>query len=472
MLVAPIGLDGDHGAVVAVALRAAHPAASDTAVLDAVADEVGLALDNAYLYGRAVTRAANLETVFRISQVVGSSLNVNVVLNRVLDVVQKIFNADAVALLTYDAARRMITSDMARGQVPPAVLDLEVRPGEDVPGYVFASGEPAVFRDLHEDMGGLPAAAAASGLRSLIAVPLLARGHSIGVLIAFSEDVAAFSDEDVSLLRTFASQAALAVDTARMYSREHTIAHRLQRSIRPERLPTFAGLETGTAYVPAAAPDAEIGGDFYDMMLSPDGRPFVFIGDVAGKGIEAATKTSMIRYSARALIAAGFSPSAILAELNRLVCATGEPSDIVTLWVGAIEPGERRVDWADGGHPPGLVRHGDGHTQLLGPTGPLLGAIPTAEYEQRSCVLADGDLIVLYTDGVTEARRGNKFFGEERLRESLAEGGSAQDVADRVLGDVRRFVRGDIRDDVAVLAVMLAEQNGTHGRGREGAGTL
>ena len=351
MLIASIGLEGDHGAVLAVALKTGEVGAGDMEVLDAVADEVGLALDNAYLYGRAVTRAANLETVFRISQVVGSSLNVNVVLNRVLDVVQKIFNADAVALMTYDPARRVITNDMARGQIPPVMLELEVRPGEDVPGYVFASGEPAVFRDLHADMGGLPAAAAESGLRSLIAVPLLARGHSIGVLIAFSEDVAAFSDEDVSLLRTFASQAALAVDTARMYSREHRIAHRLQQSIRPDQLPAFDGLDTGTAYVPAAAPDAEIGGDFYDMMLSPDGRTFVVIGDVAGKGIEAATKTSMIRYSVRALVAAGFSPSAILAELNRLVCATGESSDIVTLWVGAIET-ERRAPQLGRRRPP------------------------------------------------------------------------------------------------------------------------
>jgi GAF domain-containing protein/HAMP domain-containing protein len=471
MLLAPIGLDGDHGAVLAVALNDAAVGGSDSAVLDAVADEVGLALDNAYLYGRAVTRAANLETVFRISQVVGSSLNVNVVLNRVLDVVQKIFNADAVALMTYDPTRRVIKSDMARGLVPPSVLELEVRPGEDVPGYVFASGEPAVFRDIHEDMGGLPAAAAASGLRSLIAVPLLARGHSIGVLIAFSEDVAAFSDEDVSLLRTFASQAALAVDTARMYSREHRIADRLQTSIRPEQLPQFPGLETGTAYVPAAAPDAEIGGDFYDMMYAPDGRPFVVIGDVAGKGIEAATKTSMIRYSVRALVAAGFSPSAVLTELNRLVCTTGESSDIVTLWLGALETDTGCVVWADGGHPPGIVRHVDGRTELLGPTGPLLGAIGTAEYEERTCELEEGDLVVLYTDGVTEARRGNMFFGEDRLRDSLSDDGSAQNVADRVLGDVRRFVRGDIRDDVAVLAVMLAKKTSTRRGGRKGADT-
>ena len=470
ILLAPIGLDGDHGAVLAVALKTTEVRLGDTAVLDAVADEVGLALDNAYLYGRAVTRAANLETVFRISQVVGSSLQVNVVLNRVLDVVQKIFNADAVALMTYDPNRRVIVSDMARGDVPASVLELEVRPGEDVPGYVFASGEPAVFRDLHPDMGGLPAAAAASGLRSLIAVPLLARGHSIGVLIAFSEDVAAFTDEDVSLLRTFASQAALAVDTARMYSREHSIAQRLQSSIRPQELPAFPGLETGTAYVPAAAPDAEIGGDFYDMIVAPDGRPFVVIGDVAGKGIEAATKTSMIRYSVRALVAAGFSPGAVLAELNRLVCATGESSDIVTLWLGAIEPDAGRVVWADGGHPPGLLRHKDGAIDSLDPTGPLLGAIPAAEYEEKACELGVGDMIVLYTDGVTEARRGNKFFGEERLRESLADGGSSQDVADQVMGDVRRFVRGDLRDDVAVLAVMLAKRTSSRRGGRKGAG--
>jgi serine phosphatase RsbU (regulator of sigma subunit) len=161
----------------------------------------------------------------------------------------------------------------------------------------------------------------------------------------------------------------------------------------------------------------------------------------------------------------------VLAELNRLVCATGEPSDIVTLWVGAIETDTGRVVWADGGHPPAFVRHADGRMELLGPTGPLLGAIATAEYEERACDLGEGDLVVLYTDGVTEARRGNKFFGEERLRESLTEDGSPQNVADRVLGDVRRFVRGDIRDDVAVLSVMLTNKTDTHRGGSREAGT-
>ena len=242
----------------------------DLDLADAVANEVALALDNAFLFERAVGRAANLETVFRISQAVGSSLQVNVVLNRVLDVVQKILSADAVALMTYDPRKRSISTAMARGAIPAEVLSMETHPGEDVPGYVFSTGEPAAFRDLDESMGGIAGRAAAHSLRSLLAVPLLARGRSIGVLMVFSADAGAFSDEDMNVLQTFASQAALALDTARLYSHEHEVASILQQSILPDALPEYPEIEAASAYQPAGA-DAEIGGDYYDLFRAPDG---------------------------------------------------------------------------------------------------------------------------------------------------------------------------------------------------------
>ena len=282
----------------------------DVELVEGMAKIVTLALDNAYFFERSKVRARNLETIFRISQAVGSSLQLKVVLNRVLDVVQMIFAADAVSLMTYDPSKRVVATAMARGAVSSDILHLEVEPGDDLPGRVFSTREPIMLRNMDES--GLPLAVSAAelGLKSLLSVPLLARGSAVGVLSVFSESPAAFDAEDMGLLQTFASQAALAIDTARLYSKEHEVAEALQRSILPEKVPDFDEVEVATAYQPAGR-EAEIGGDYYDFMRSPTGLIVVSVADVCGKGVEAATKTSMLKYSIRALVAAGFGPGGL-----------------------------------------------------------------------------------------------------------------------------------------------------------------
>ncbi len=341
LIVVPIALDTEHGAVLVIALGGERASRRDLDLADAVANEIALSLGNSYFYEQALLRANSLETVFRISQAVGSSLDVKVVLNRVLDVVQKILSADAVALMTYDARRKTIATEMARGMVSPSIVERVFKSGDDVVGYVFASGEPVAFRDLHEGMEGVSGDAARNGLHSMLAVPLLARGRSIGVLTVFSVGEGAFNDDDMSMLQTFASQAALAIDTARLYSREHDVATLLQQSILPGALPEFQGIDASSAYEPAGG-DAEIGGDYYDLFRAPDGSIWMAIADVCGKGVKAAAKTSMIKYSVRSLVAAGFAPGRVVTEVNLMVAEGRDPSDIVTLWVGPGGPARAR----------------------------------------------------------------------------------------------------------------------------------
>ena len=455
LLVIPIALESDHGAVLVVAFDDDRANRRDIELAEAVGNEIALSFDNAFFYQQALTRADNLETVFRISQAVGSSLDVKVVLNRVLDVVQKILSADAVALMTYDARLRTISTEMARGAVSPSIVERVFNPGDDVVGYVFESGEPVAFRDMHEGMGGLAGDAARHGLRSMLAVPLLARGRSIGVLTVFAVSEGSFGDEDMNLLQTFASQASLAIDTARSYSREHEVASVLQRSLLPEALPDFPELETASFYEPAGG-DAEIGGDYYDVFRAPDSTIWLSIADVCGKGVRAATKTSMIKYAVRSFVASGFSPGRVIGELNRMVADSGDTSDIVTLWVGRVDVEGGRIMWSAGGHPAGLLRRAEsGEVVRLASTGPLLGAIAGVTYMDESTFVGPGDELLLYTDGVTEARSGNTFFGEGRVEQALAPGGTAEDVVERLTAAVRRFVQSDLRDDVAVLAVKV-----------------
>lgn len=437
--------------------RALHPSSRHMALAGTIGREVSLALDNAFLLQQARTRASNLETIFRISQAVSSSLQSNVVLNRVLDVVQKIFTADAVALMDFDPVRRTISTSMARGIANRDLLHLSVMPGEDIAGRVFQSGTPTVYPNLAEVDSELARIASAQGLRSMLAVPLRARERSIGLLVVYSTSLDAFGSEDRELLNWFGSQAALAIDTAALYGKEHHVASVLQKSILPDVLPKVPGLRTASFYLPAGA-EAEIGGDYYDLFSAPDGRVVLAIGDVCGKGVQAATKTSAIKHSLRGMVAMGAGPAQALTEMNRLVAESRDPADIVTTWVGFMDLASGEMAWADGGHPPALLRRaGTRVVQRLEVTGPLLGAVPSAEYTEGQVTLATGDIVLLYTDGVTEARRGPQFFGEGRLRRALRGADSAQAAVDGLLDALGDFCGGALRDDAAVLAAEVSD---------------
>lgn len=455
-LLVPLVVDEDPAGVLVLLSDELEPqlSAHHLEIAGTVGKQASIALKNAYLYEQATRRADNIETIFRISQAVASSLESRIVLNRVLDVVQKILSADAVMLLTYDAQRKVMTVAMARGVLHRDMLDIVFRPGEDVPGRVFETREPERFDRLAGTDTRLLNAAVAQDLNSLLAVPLLARGKSIGVLAAFARAEAAFSNDELDLLRTFASQAALAIDTADMFSREHHVSSVLQQSILPSRLPRVPGIDASSVYLPAVG-DAEIGGDYYDLFTAPDGRVVVTIGDVCGKGVEAATKTSMIKYAIRGMVVAGLDPERVLAELNAMLMETGDAGNIVTLWIGYLDTTTGALSYANAGHPPALVLDpATGRIARLETTGALLGAVGDTDWAQASLEMTPGGTLLLYTDGVTEARSGARFFGEGRVRRGLRAGGSAAGVTQRVLALVQRFASGDLRDDAAIVAVV------------------
>jgi serine phosphatase RsbU (regulator of sigma subunit) len=427
---------------------------TERAFARATVQTISVALESASLFKQAAQRAENLETVFRISQAVSLSLQSSVVLDRVLDVVQKILTADGVALLRFDPHQDAMTTAMARGLRDRSLLDLVLEPGQDVPGAVFESKEPVRIDDVTRVDTPVSHMLQAQGFRSWLAVPLIARGRSIGVLNAFSDHTGAFREEDVDLMATFASQGALAIDTAELFGREHRIASVLQSSIIPGRLPEIPGMRFASEYEAASA-EAEIGGDYYDVFRAPDGRVVLAVGDVCGKGVDAATRTSMIKYTLRGLVAAGLEPAVALEELNTAVAEMGNIADIVTMWVAYVDPETGRMTYVNGGHPPAFLLLPDGEVEALEPTGPILGAVVAAEYGQDTRTVADGSTLLIYTDGVTEARTDGELFGEARVRGVLEAGGEPEEIVTRLLEAVRRYTDGSLRDDVAVLAVRL-----------------
>jgi phosphoserine phosphatase RsbU/P len=240
------------------------------------------------------------------------------------------------------------------------------------------------------------------------------------------------------------------------------LAWTLQESLLPPDLPDIPGVQVATRYHPAGD-GSEIGGDFYDIFQVSDAEWFAVVGDICGKGAGAARLTALTRYTLRATTVRTRTIEGNLGDLNTALSRQYEVDQqrgenrfatAIALRFQAAPDGVS-VQAGSGGHPPPLVVRADGSVEEMACRGPLLGVFPTGTFVSDRTTLAPGDLLVLYTDGVTEARRGREEFGEDRLRDLLAS--LAGRTADAVVGAVEEavvsFQSGVARDDIAVLAL-------------------
>lgn len=300
--------------------------------------------------------------------------------------------------------------------------------------------------------------------RSVMCVPLLARGRTIGAMTLVSSDPdRRYDEEDLALAENLAYRCALAADNARLYSERSEIAHTLQRSLLPPNLPEIPGVEVGAEYLPVGEAN-EVGGDFYDLIDVPNDGWICTIGDVRGKGAEAAAVTALARYTIRAVTMRTDRPSEVLAALNEAMLRQLPEERFCTVACVRLEP----LDESPGvgakvsraGHPPPLVLHADGSVEEVGCPGKALGVFDDPELVEASLRLMPGDTLVMYTDGVTEARSPDgEFFGEERLREFVRSHTNiySADMAWKIKHAVLEFQEGVPRDDLAILVLRVPE---------------
>jgi sigma-B regulation protein RsbU (phosphoserine phosphatase) len=235
-----------------------------------------------------------------------------------------------------------------------------------------------------------------------------------------------------------------------------SLAQTLQATLIPPALPVVPGLDLAAVYHPAGS-GAEVGGDFYDVFEIGGDDWAVVIGDVCGKGVEAAVVTALARNTLRAAAIRTPAPSTMLHTLNEVLLRQGTDRfcTVVVVRLRRSDAGWTAVT-SCGGHPPPLLSRSGGRPEPFGRYGTLVGILQTPRFHDTELELAPGDTLVLYTDGVTEGRRGLDFFGDERLAASAAAaGGSAASLVDGVLADVLAFQSGDARDDIAVVAVRV-----------------
>ncbi len=366
----------------------------------------------------------------------------------------------------------------ALAHVDPSVRDRAIEmserypPDPDAPAglhQVLRTGQPELYPEIPEELLRETAqdeehyrAIVEIGMRSAIIVPMTTRGRTLGALSFVSGPSGRrFDEQDVELAQELARRCATAIDNARLYTDRTYIARTLQQSLLPVELPDIPGVEAAARFRPTGEGN-EVGGDFYDMFETGNRGWAVVMGDVCGKGPDAAAVTALARYTLRAAAMRENLPSRTLATLNEALLRQRDDRRFCTVAYAYLEKLDRgaRAGISTGGHPLPLLLRADGSVETVGHAGTLLGVVPDPSLDDHAITLEPGDSLVFYTDGVIENRVGSDgVLDERRLAELVAtcSGGGADLIASRIEEAAVLSQGGRPRDDIAVLVLRVVE---------------
>jgi serine phosphatase RsbU (regulator of sigma subunit) len=341
----------------------------------------------------------------------------------------------------------------------------ELEPDELDPGgllsRVVRTGVPELYEEITEEemKQGAGSQEELSVLRELaprsaVVVPMRVPQRTIGVMtLVTSGSQRRLTVDDLDLVEQLGLRAAIAVENARLHTTLSDVAATLQQSLRPDDPPDIPGWDVAALYRPAGARDRiDVGGDFYEVFQSDAGW-FALIGDVTGKGVNAAAITALVRNGARFASRLEPQPGVILARLDEFLRQRREESLCTAL---CVQLGDGQVVLSSAGHPPAMIVSPAAREVREAPvSGPLLGAFADTQWPEVTLALARAELMLLYTDGVTETTGRGERFGTDRLRAFLAEHAtdSPRQLLDGLDRSLEEFGAGSPRDDVAALAL-------------------
>jgi anti-sigma regulatory factor (Ser/Thr protein kinase)/putative methionine-R-sulfoxide reductase with GAF domain len=394
--------------------------------------------------------AEQLLHVYRLSEQALAEMPLESLLDELLVRTKEILGVDTVAILLLDERAGELVARAAKGIEEEVEQGVRIPLGGGFAGRIAAERTPIFIADVdHGEI--LNPILRDKGIRSLLGVPLIVDGKAVGVLHVGSLTPREFTNDHAALLQVVAARAAPAIERARLYEaldREHRGAVTLQRSLLPESVPDIVGVDIAARYLPARD---EIGGDWYDVIDLPGGAVGLAIGDVAGHGVRAAALMGQLRTALRAYALDGYTPGETLKHLDRLL-HTVRGEGMATAAYAVLDPGTGALRFASAGHPPPVVVPAEGEARMLDTRpAPPLGTLPFGSYHETEDRLEPGASLMLYTDGLVERRREPLTTGIERLRRLAVAGGTADALAERVVGHL--IPRDGADDDVAIVVV-------------------
>lgn len=397
----------------------------------------------------AEATAEMVQGLQRVTDTALAHLTLDDLADELIGRVRDLMRADAAAILLLEPDGETLVVQAAKRLEKEVDEGFRVRLGQGFAGRVAADRRPLVVDEVEPGDIAIPRLREL-GLRSLLGVPMFLGDRLLGVLYVGSLEPRRFSADDVALLQLVGDRAAVAIDHAGHYRREHEIAATLQRSLLPARLPELPGVAVAARYLPGGT--GAVGGDWYDVLALPGGRVCLAMGDVVGHGVGAAALMGQLRSALRAYALEGDGPGAVLRRLDRFLESL-EREGMATLSCLVFDPDAGTVRYASAGHPPPLVRGPDRAVRELGGGQSVpLGVVPLADHGEAVETLERGSTIVLYTDGLVERRGASMAEGLERLRQAVSEApNGVEELGDHVLGTLLPDGAGS--DDAALIAL-------------------
>ena len=429
-------------------------------IIELIGSRFSLAIDAARLYRATVRQNRTLRTLTEIAQEFSQILRLEGLLSKVSSSVRGQIPYDAFSVLLLDTAAKALKHYYGV-RFDQRVQWESIPLGKGIVGAAARSGQPVLVRDTKRDPRYVELV---EGIRSELAVPLIAKDEVIGVLNLESKRVGAFSKGHLQLLSLLAPWVATAIENARLYEqvrrneermeRDLTAARELQKHLLVENCPPCRGLEIAARNEAAT----EVTGDLYEFFPFDGGKVGILLGDVSGKGVAAALYGALFSGLVRNLVESERSPAELLSAANDALLARKIETRYLTALYALWQHETRTLRLANAGQPrPFLLRHGEQH--VLAATGIPLGLLPGSEYEELNLTLHPGDTLVLFSDGISESEnRDRQQYGDEGLARILERhaGAAPAEFLDSIFEDVGAFTTSGRKDDDCTVIVVKA----------------
>ncbi|HLG93632.1 MAG TPA: GAF domain-containing SpoIIE family protein phosphatase [candidate division Zixibacteria bacterium] len=400
------------------------------------------------------------ELLYQTGKVLASSLELSEVLEVIMDALKVLIPYEAAGVFLINKQRQEVEEIATRGYDPSLESDLKLKIGQGLIGWVAKTGQAVIVPDVRQDSRYVNARLET---RSEMVVPIVSGDRVIGVFNLESNQPNAFSEEDLRLLSDFAVQAALSIERAQLFAErvqkrrlegELAIARQIQHSFFPKRVPELPGFDIYGGNVPSS----EVGGDYYDFIPIVENQAGIAVADVSGKGIPAALIMAAFRASLKAEIRNNYAIRTIMAKVNSLMHESIEAGNYVTAFYGVLDSQKKIFTFSNAGHNPPLILKSDGTREYLTKGGVALGIFADSAYKEKPYPLHGGDILVFYTDGVTEARsEGDEEFGLGRFERLVEENRArpAREIYDAVEREVARFQNYRRQDDFTLIVLKV-----------------
>ncbi|MCB0831888.1 MAG: SpoIIE family protein phosphatase [Bacteroidetes bacterium] len=436
----------------------------DKKMLWSALQRVGHTLENARLLSRLRKSATEKALVLDIAKRFNSTVHVEQLLDTILQAVKTIIPYEAAGVFLVNDGTQEIESAVVRGYDEQVLEKLNIKVGQGLIGHVAKIAKPMIVRDVTFDEHYVMIR---PSTRSEMTVPISDGNQVIGVINLESDQLGAYKESDLDILDALATEAAIAIRNAQLneqaikneeYNKELQIAGKIQQAILPQKLPGIANLDIAARSQPCQS----VGGDFYDAFKLNESQIGLSIGDVSGKGVPGALMMAVLFSTFRRMLREYKTTSEIVVALNNMLCANTAEGKYATFFYCIIDFERLVMYYTNAGHNPPFILKKNGDWLKLQEGGVVLGFMPNLEYSQMTMLVDPGDIIVLYTDGVTEVfNEHDELFGDDRLKTVIEQNRnlSAVEIQNKIINEVLRFAPDSEQQDDITLMVIKVQEN-------------